>query len=569
MSSSPRAIDGHNFREEIRQAVVRGELDVDDVLAVGNELARSDLQKARFLVDASHISRLGLELVARQETAVAELVKNGYDADATHVDLIFRHSSEPRGSLEIIDNGTGMDHAELVNGFMRLSTADKVENPISLIYKRQRAGRKGIGRFAAQRLGNRLTVITQTESSHEALKVSIDWGRFTKNVDLSSISNSIQRIDKRAAKGTTLLIEDLRDSWSEAQIRRAYRYVADLLQPLPLTPIMARPQDDPGFKAAFYRAENDDLIVIADEDTAVFQHAVSIIEGWVDSYGVAYWSVHAPRLAVKEEGKPLDAPRSPDLEDPGEARYRTLRDVRFKAYYFVQDPEFIPRGDFGAVRSMLTQKGGIRLYRNGFRVVPYGDQFNDWLRLDAASRAREVFAPFANTSFLGFVEIFDSEGVRFEETSSREGLVENEPFHELRDFVFRALRSGVMRVAEARGRRATKSGQRRKAERPPQEVAQEMVRLLNEAQPSGAEVAFEVDAVERLRAGIAELGAFGQSLLQEAAMLRVLASLGLSIGEFTHEIRTSLGASILDVTRLKERLSGTPEQKLAEAARST
>ncbi|MCK5385320.1 MAG: ATP-binding protein, partial [Alphaproteobacteria bacterium] len=58
-----------------------------------------------FSVDASHISRLGLELVAKQETAVAELVKNGYDADATNVDLIVNTQSDTT-MLEIMDNGS-------------------------------------------------------------------------------------------------------------------------------------------------------------------------------------------------------------------------------------------------------------------------------------------------------------------------------------------------------------------------------------------------------------------------------------------------------------------------------
>jgi hypothetical protein len=55
-----------------------------------------------------------------------------------------------------------MTRDQLINGFMRLSSSDKIHNPISDKYKRTRAGRKGIGRFATQRLGSKLTIITHT-----------------------------------------------------------------------------------------------------------------------------------------------------------------------------------------------------------------------------------------------------------------------------------------------------------------------------------------------------------------------------------------------------------------------
>jgi len=143
--------------EALRAALVANlqqpHLNYSQILELSTEIARHDRDFVRFTVDAGHINRLGRELVARQETAVSELVKNAYDADAATVKLSFEDTIQLGGRLTISDNGNGMDRQQLIDGFMRLSSTDKVSNPISPIYKRKRAGRKGIGRFAAQRLG--------------------------------------------------------------------------------------------------------------------------------------------------------------------------------------------------------------------------------------------------------------------------------------------------------------------------------------------------------------------------------------------------------------------------------
>ena len=127
-----------------------------------------------FTIDAGLIQRLGFELVGRAETAVSELIKNSYDADATVVEVDFINTDDTGGVLIIKDNGLGMTKAQLIDGFLRISSTDKVHNPISSKYHRRKAGRKGIGRFSTQRLGSRLTVITQTKDNSFALKLTID-----------------------------------------------------------------------------------------------------------------------------------------------------------------------------------------------------------------------------------------------------------------------------------------------------------------------------------------------------------------------------------------------------------
>jgi signal transduction histidine kinase len=489
-----------------------------------------------FSVDASHISRLGLELVAKQETAVAELVKNGYDADATQVDLIFSTSNPENTSLEIFDNGSGMTFEQLESGFMRISTPSKVTSPKSEIYGRQKAGRKGIGRFAAQRLGRRLILETATEQLPFGLRLEIDWDQFAANTNLSSIPNRISRIKKPFPKGTRLFIQRLRDSWSDAQIERSHRHIAELIQPFPLGAVAGTPSRDPGFKATFARAHNGDLRIVADDWSLYFRHALAEIEGSVDEHGHGSWRLTSERFSIDEGPHPIGPVR-----DTAYIPYRSLRNVHFRAYYYI-DKE-TQRSIRSKVAEKLQTSGGIRLYRNGFRVLPYGERFDDWLKLNASNLLRKVLPPHSNRNFLGFVEIMDVDGTLFEETSSREGLLENEALIDLKDFVSSALKTAILPIADARDRRRTTTDTRQKL-RSPRGQADDILSRLNVLQKSATEDPEYARAlsmvVDTVRQSIIDIGESGEALLQELGMMRVLASLGLAIGEFTHEIRLSL-----------------------------
>ena len=98
-----------DIRDELRELLAKEPLDYDRIMVLTNELALQDPNGVRFSVDANLINRLGTELVARQETALSELVKNAYDADARKVKIQFVDTDEIGGTLIIDDNGTGMD----------------------------------------------------------------------------------------------------------------------------------------------------------------------------------------------------------------------------------------------------------------------------------------------------------------------------------------------------------------------------------------------------------------------------------------------------------------------------
>lgn len=170
------------IKAAIEELLKSEEIDYSRFTTLSNELLKQDREHVRFSVDAGIINRLGKELVGRAETAISELIKNAYDAEASYAHLVFKDAVRAGGSFEIEDDGNGMTYDELINGFMRISSSDKIHRPVSPRYKRKKAGKKGIGRFAAQRLGKQLIIITQTVDSPQAIKATINWDDYVIHI---------------------------------------------------------------------------------------------------------------------------------------------------------------------------------------------------------------------------------------------------------------------------------------------------------------------------------------------------------------------------------------------------
>jgi signal transduction histidine kinase len=520
------------------------------ILSLSNEIARLDEKQIRFSVDAGIINRLGKELVGRHETAVSELVKNSYDADATEVRLTFENAWQNGGRLIIEDNGLGMTREQLINGFMRLSSSDKIHNPISPRYKRTRAGKKGIGRFATQRLGQTLSIVTQTEKSDTAIKLKIEWNTFETDNDLTSVANSIEIVSKTKDEGTDLIIENLREGWSDVMIKRVYRYTSDLLQPFPLSKKRKEEEEtkiDPGFKSSYHRKENNETYKIIDEEEAFLNHALAEIEGCVMDDGQGCWAMKSEKLNFPEEVSLIGS-----TKDDQETKYIHIGGVYFKCYYFIYESSLLPSQTMTFIKNVANERGGIRLYRNGFRVLPYGEKGNDWIGLDESTRRRVILAPHQNISFFGFVEVTDESSKMFDETSSREGVIENEAFHELTDFVYRSIATAVVKIAELRERKGTTSQKDWvKKEKSATEKVDSAIKKMkdvfeensseegeyNEHDKSYQKREIFNEVYKELIEGREEEKQEKKKLINELNMMRILAGLGLVIGEFVHEIK--------------------------------
>ncbi|WP_323905776.1 sensor histidine kinase [Aeromonas caviae] len=541
-----------------------GEVDYSQILDLATQLSEHDKKHVRFSVDGNLVKRLGEQLVAKKTTALSELIKNGYDADSTILDVFFENTDAPGGKITIIDNGNGMTKDALINGFMRISTSDKEENPISPKFERPRAGRKGIGRFSAQKIGDKLTIITRTSSEEPYNIVTINWNDYSSKKNLISISNSIEESFEYQGfeKGTKLVISETKEVWDSSNLVTTYKYICSIIKASP-----SRNKSgviDPGFRPAFYIGSPTTGIRIISEDTELLSEADAIIEANINEEG----QVSVVIKGIKDSK--LDDSYILSTEKP---TFLNSSNFKFKAHYFP-----LSRGTKKShLQTYLRENGGVKLYRNNYYVAPYGERFNDWLALDDSSRRRVILPPHSNTNFIGNIDIMDLEGTLFEETSSREGLIENNSFEELRDTGYEVIKSAVMRIASARGKKITSNQYKFVPQEPSlEEKIQEKYKNINSiiekfdkkspaldkdtknSSPVPIETITEADSTE-LKDSLEDFHELLQEMIDEKNIYRVLASTGLAIAEFTHEIQLYINNLMLVSRQLKRMISDKPD----------
>ncbi len=139
------------------------------------------MEKIRFTVDAALLVELGERLVGKPHIALAELVKNSYDADATKVTIRFGPDR-----IEIIDNGHGMDKKEFTDFWMRIGSPHKQKLRKSRKFSRSMTGSKGVGRLAVQFLAQELEMHTVSDKRPNLeLGAYVDWNTAIKARELT------------------------------------------------------------------------------------------------------------------------------------------------------------------------------------------------------------------------------------------------------------------------------------------------------------------------------------------------------------------------------------------------
>jgi signal transduction histidine kinase len=192
------------------------------------------METRTFTVDSKLLRELGERLVGRPHIALAELVKNSYDADASVVVIRLLHDR-----IEVIDDGHGMTYGDILHKWLRIGAVHKEREIASPKLGRPLTGSKGVGRLAVQLLANELELHTSAErSDDEEIILDVDWEEAINAGDLTRAPVRINRVKSSATEypeqsphGTKIILRELHDNWTAAAFEDLAREIWPLQSP--------------------------------------------------------------------------------------------------------------------------------------------------------------------------------------------------------------------------------------------------------------------------------------------------------------------------------------------------
>lgn len=415
------------------------------------------------------IRTIGDKLISGPEAAIIELVKNSYDADSPSVEIeITPPSLLDNGKIIIRDYGHGMTYDNIIDNWLEPATDTKTNNKRSQSGLRTMLGAKGVGRFASASLGQviKLTSIASIGSQNQTSSLQLDWDIFETTKYLDDIEIDITKSTSSVHEKTGVIIEinELSTIWGAKKIRKLIRELRRL----------ATPQHESnnfdiflyldGFNCDLehpYNFDGDQLLfesnrlaeILQKDDTtntssnlikaySINEESDYHLKGFFDSLG----AFKGQFTIIRGDNLPVDINIAAPPLEYGELSCGPVN-IDLKLFDLEKDSIeklFTRMGlkfsDFGLrqARSLLNENTGVAIYRAGFRVRPYGEPDNDWLKLEKR-RVQNPSVRIGHGQISGSISV-DSEGEsNLVERSSREGLEVNSAFERLISLVTNIL----------------------------------------------------------------------------------------------------------------------------------
>jgi signal transduction histidine kinase len=391
-----------------------GESDISSLRAAALESLNADAPSE--LLDRARVLLLGADTLRK----FIQALKDVYSSN----------------SIVVADTGSGMSATDLSDNFLLLGTPSRkreVDEALRLgALKSPFLGEKGIGRLSAMRLGDRLRVETARRNDKRLNILDIDWSMFANldaMLDEISIVPTVGAIKPSTTwSGTNLAISELSEDWTSARVRRMAEY--DFAR-------ITDPFLDQKERPRIVIFWNGERLTIPWMTQSLLDHAHARISG---TYEIVE-GMPRLRCATEALGLGFEHPKEveqvllskPDLES---VIIGTTQEVPDNALVSVGPFKFEMHwynrrrlgsidgiGEMRQVRELQGRWSGILLFRDGYRVLPYGDDEDDWLALDRKALRRSGYA-LNKTQFIGRVQISRTANPELVDQTNREGLRE-------------------------------------------------------------------------------------------------------------------------------------------------
>ncbi len=393
---------------------------------------------------------IGSELITDNFVAVFELVKNAFDAKSSEVKISFENTSSEDGKIIIQDNGKGMDYDDLFNKWLfvaysakRDGTEDEADYRDKIQAAKIYAGAKGVGRFSCDRLGRFLNLVTIKDGEGALIEnLVVDWKKFEEDQKKEFIKIPVQHsvlksTDYNIKHGTVLEISGIKkDDWNRTNLLRLKDRLSKLIRP-DLNKSVKAKKFSIILNVPEEKGEDFDVIDWAkknklkeDQEGYIYRNTVN---GHIQNFVFEELDIRTTKIEsfISEDGEFVTT----QLTDRDDLIYKIkernsftlLKQVSITLYFLNTSAKNIFSRRMGVP---AVEFGSVFVYKNGFRIYPYGERGDDSFGLD--NRAMQGYNRYISLrNLIGQIDI-QGQNNSLKETTSRDGgLVKTKPYQEL------------------------------------------------------------------------------------------------------------------------------------------
>ncbi|MFP3845918.1 sensor histidine kinase [Priestia filamentosa] len=437
----------------------------------------------QFSAMARILSHLGDQLISSSTVAILELIKNAYDAGSPSVKISI---DQARRTLVIEDMGSGMSREDIINKYLVIGTTDRLDKK-ERIKKRMNdeqspesnseegeednsvpLGEKGLGRFATMKLGEKLVLFTRSKNQKNGNLLLINWNKFSYS--------SKSRLEDVKVRLMKVYDNDIPDSYRDSFVKIKIYDIKDFCN----TDEWNKKKFEDFYKKNFMKYINpfqpskgfQITLEIHTADQNFYHYTPEIID--------RNFLNQAPyKIAGKVKDNLLEAnyyirgedekeysgsmPETlPELEGLVESLEDQVGPFSFEFYFFNRNStrlaEIKGYEKHSEKIGMLNQyTGGIMIYRDNFRVLPYAEKGNDWLELNS-SGFRTSGIRFNTLQTVGTINITALDNSNLKDQTNREGLVHNKAYENLTVTLKSILKSFKNKIEDYYPKKTVKKG---------------------------------------------------------------------------------------------------------------
>lgn len=380
--------------------------------------------------DVSTFRLIGRELITDRITALFELVKNCYDANAQNVYVEFYNVGvkNPNSKIIIRDDGLGMTLSDIKDKWMVVGTASKRKEKFSPApYYRRYVGEKGIGRFAVDKLGAKILIKTKKENEPSDLNVYINWDAYEQLENqaqlalFTDVENTYlyTKAQQSIVHGTSIEISNVKEIWTQKDIQKLYRELTKIISPY------------------FPPSPPFNIYVFSNEHIEEFNNKKVVAD-------VVDYASHSESITFDAQNKQQEflffnqGTKEIEKRTTG---YKSFGPIKMQLHYF----NTAARAKYNSVYKDADLKiDGVKIYRDGLITTPFAefeenrDKKRDILGIDK-KLWHGVFDKISTREVIGIIEITKENNPQIIDATNRQNFVENREYSDLKSFIIEQL----------------------------------------------------------------------------------------------------------------------------------